>query len=390
MKVLLFMTQFYQLGGAERLTVELAEELNKRGIQADILSMYTDERLAGVGEAKKNLIQRGIFNIYFLGMKIHPPLISLIPAIIKLRFLIKENEYEIVETSSISPTVIATWATFLGKTRHVCGLHQVFRRDRENSWRHFFWRLSVRCNRRIRYYAISNYVNEAWRYYSNTSTRHIRTIYNAIQEQNFNALQDRHGVRRELEINNDGRIVLYVGRLVKYKGCDVLLDAVSKIMHQNNLYLLFVGKLDIDIPGSVEMLNKMKKQINLEQLGDRVKFLGYRKDITRLMASADVLAHPTEMEGFGLTLVEALAVGLPVVSSNVEGIPEILADTHSIMVSPNDPDALGEAIMKTLKRTPCEAKHAIEKGRKRADCFRERKRVDELVNLFDDVLSGRL
>ena len=77
------------------------------------------------------------------------------------------------------------------------------------------------------------------------------------------------------------------------------------------------------------------------------------------------------------------------VASNVEGIPEVLADTGSIMVEPNDPHALREAVLKTLNRTSDEAIRALEKGRKRAEYFRIGKRVDALVNLFDNVRSGR-
>ncbi len=67
MKVLIFMTQFYQLSGAERLAVELTEELNKRCIHADILSMYTED-LPDVAEAKQDLLNRGIPNVGFLGV----------------------------------------------------------------------------------------------------------------------------------------------------------------------------------------------------------------------------------------------------------------------------------------------------------------------------------
>ena len=129
MKVLIFMTQFYQLGGAERLAVELAEKLNERGIHADILSMYTDD-LPGVVEAKEDLLHKGIPAVHFLGMRIHPSIASMIPAVLKLRWLIYEQGYDVVETSLVSPTVIASWATWVTRVRHVVGLHQVFRGDR--------------------------------------------------------------------------------------------------------------------------------------------------------------------------------------------------------------------------------------------------------------------
>ncbi len=387
MKVLIFMTQFYQLSGAERLAVELAEELNKRGIHADILSMYT-ENLPGVAEAKQDLLNRGIPNVHFLSMKIHPSIVSLLPAILRLRRLIREEGYDIIETSMVSPTVLAAWATRREKARHVAGLHQVFRRDRENSKQHKFWRFSVRCNPCISYYAISDYARDSWIRYSGTPPERTRTIYNAIPDDCFNVTPDRQGVRAELGIPEDNRIALYVGRLAKYKGCDTLLDALGPILRQNDLYLLYAGVPDPMVQGSTEMIEQMKDQIQSKGWEERVRFLWYRKDIPRLLASSDLLTHPTRMEGFGLTLVEALAVGLPIVASNVEGIPEVLAGTDSMMTAPDDPQALREAVLRTLNRSPDVTTLAIQEGKRRAEVFRAGRRLEDLISLFQDVQEG--
>jgi glycosyltransferase involved in cell wall biosynthesis len=388
MRVLIFMTQFYQLGGAERLDVELAEELNKRGIRADILSMYGED-LPGVAQAKEVLLRKGIPVAHFLGMQVHPRIASMVPAILKLRRLIREQGYDIVETSMISPTVLASWAALGMWARHVAGLHQVFRRDRENGLTHKFWRFSVRCNRHIRYYAISDDVAEQWIRYSRISPRHVRRIYNAIPNDCFDAVPDRSDVRRELGIPTDARLIIYVGRLAAYKGIDTLLDALGPVLEENRLFLLYAGCPDLSIAGTREVLRHMEQRIAGEHWGHRVRFLGFRNDVPRLMASSDLLVHPTRIEGFGLVLAEAMAAGLPVVASNVEGIPEVLAGTASLMVRPDDPSALREAVLKTLNRTPDEAARAIEKGRRRAEDFRISKRMDAMIDLFEDVLQRR-
>jgi glycosyltransferase involved in cell wall biosynthesis len=100
------------------------------------------------------------------------------------------------------------------------------------------------------------------------------------------------------------------------------------------------------------------------------------------MASADVLVHPTRHEGFGLVLAEALATGLPVVASNVGGIPEVVAGTDSILVPPDDVAALQEAVQRVLNRTSEEAEAARQKGRARAEFFRTERRTDELLAYF--------
>ena len=390
MKVLVFMTQFFQLSGAERLAVELAEDLNKKGVHADILSMYTDD-LPGVAEAKKGLLKKGIPVVHFLGMKIHPSVVCLVPAILKLRKLLREEAYIIIETSMVLPSMIASLATWGTNTRQVAGLHQVFRRDRDNSMNYKFWRVILRCNQRIRYYAISDYVLERWLSYSGVSPRYVRRIYNAIHDDFFSSTPDSLGVCEELNIqkNNNTRLVIYVGRLAAYKGIDIVLDALCPLLEQEGVFLLFVGLPDLSVKGTSEMIQQMEQQVIQMDLKNRVKFLGYRKDISRLMASADVLVHPTHIEGFGLSLVEAMATGLPVVASDVEGIPEVLAGTDSLMVPPGDPKALRGAVLTTMNRSRKEAHMALEKGRVRSQCFRTSVRTDLMIKLFDDVLLGK-
>ncbi len=388
MKVLVFMARIHNQYGAERLGVELAEELNKRGIHADILSMYTED-MPGVAEAKQDLLHRGIPNVYFLGMKIHPPLTSLIPAIWRLRRLIREQEYDVIETSMESPTVLAAWATRGTSTRHVEGLHSPFVKERYNSYKHLFWRISVRMNRRVRFYAISDYAARHWVAYSKTSANRTVTILNAIPNDCFEVMPDRDGVREELEVSLDSRIALFVGRMLMRKGIDTLLDALGPILRDQDLHLLYVGGWDQPpegfFPNEDGLLDRMRRQVDQEGLADKVHFLGRREDVPRLMASSDILVHPARIEGFGLVLAEAMAAGLPVVASTVDGIPEVLAGSDSVMVPPDNAMAFREAVLKTLNRSPDEACEAIEKGRRRAEEFRMSKRIDAMVQLFEDA-----
>ena len=87
----------------------------------------------------------------------------------------------------------------------------------------------------------------------------------------------------------------------------------------------------------------------------RVRFLGDRSDVKALMSSADILLHPSEREGFGLVLVEALALGVPIVTTNAEAIPEILKGSRSRMVDAGDVDSFQRAVAEILKSSESEA-----------------------------------
>lgn len=386
MKILIFMTQFYQLGGAEKLAVELAEELNARNIDTDILSIYSNN-ISGTKEQIDRLHKKGIRNINSLGLCVHPSIFSLLSSILKLRKLLKTQNYDIIETSSMIPTLVASWATLGTHVKHIAGLHQVFRKDRENSFKHKLWQISTMLNKHVNYYAISDYVASKWISYSHVPSERVFKVYNAIANKFFEAEADKDTVHREFNIPENGIIAIYVGRLAAYKGIDTILEALSPVLKHQNIFLLYVGLPDYDVAGTKEMISRMKNKISLEKLESNVKIIGFREDIPRLMAAADVLVHPTKIEGFGLTLVEAMAVGLPVVASNVEAIPEILTGTDSLMVTPNNPEALLEAVLSTLKRTPINKKMAIDKGKNRAKDFSINRRASEMINLFQTLFQ---
>ena len=96
-----------------------------------------------------------------------------------------------------------------------------------------------------------------------------------------------------------------------------------------------------------------------------------------------------ESSGLSLNWLKRKQRDCRFVASNVQGIPEVFEGTDSIMVQPDDPKALREAVMKTLHHKPGEKTQAIGKGLKRTEDFRIGKQTDAMINHFEDVLLGR-
>lgn len=387
MKILVLMTQFHQLNGAERLGVELAEALNQRdGFQADIASIYSGDS-EEVREAERLLKARGISCFHYVGLNVHPRPWPFIKGILRLRRLLKTGQYDIVETSQITPTVIACWASLGLRTRHIAGIHDVHDRTRYNAGRHKIWRLSVRLGHVARFYAISEFARQQWVVYSRTRPEKTEVVSNGIPDACFEVSADRVLVREELAAPRDSRIALFVGRMLKRKGIDTILDALGPILHDQNLRLVFIGEWGYPaegfFPGEDTLRETMERRIASEGWTDRVHFLGRRNDVSRIMAASDVLVHPARIEGFGLVLAEALATGLPVVASNVQGIPEVLAGTSSVLVAPDDSEAVRAAVLDVLSRPEAVAVEAERRGRARAEAFRAGNRIDALVALFE-------
>lgn len=393
MKILMLMDVFHTLNGAERLSVQLAEGLNRRpGYRADIASMYTAD-MGGHREAMAQLRERGIQTFHFLGLKVHPDPISFIAAILRLRRILKEGDYDVVETYTVTPAIAASWATRGLRTRLVGGLHHAYERPEHNALRHKVWRFSVRSNRRVRFYAISEFVRRCWADYSATEPAFTRTVFNAIPDEFFHAAPARDNVRSEFEIPAESRIALFVGSIVSYKGIDVALEALGPILEDANLFLIFVGAWTKpsggDFAGEEGYFQSLKDRIEAMGWGARIRFAGRRHDVPRLMASSDVLIHPARVEGFGLILAEAMAAGLPVVATNVQGIPEVLDGTAALMTPPDAPDAFRAAVLETLDRDAREKARCIALGRERAELYRMERRIDGMITLFEDIVAGR-
>jgi len=391
MKVLVFTTQFYQFGGAERLAVELAEELNKHGIHADILSMYTED-LPGVAEAKAALLQEGIPAVHFLCMKAHPSITRVVQAMWKLRRLIREHRYDIIETSMASPAVIAAWATLAMPTRLLAGLHAMYTRETWQGLNAWLWRLTMRLNRRVQFYAISNMVGKSLQQFARVSENRVRTVYNAINPQFFCVNRPSQVLAKELGLENETRFALCVGRLVQAKGIETLLIGLGPILKERNLHLVYIGSErppeNIFPDDESNLLQRMRTMIAENGWDTHVHFLGQRSDVAELMAGADILVHPTWFEGFGLVLIEAMATGLPVIATNVDAIPEIVEGTGAILVRPRDPEALRRGVESVLDLSPDVRQNIVQVGQKHAGNFLLARRVDRLTEMLYNLSMG--
>lgn len=146
-----------------------------------------------------------------------------------------------------------------------------------------------------------------------------------------------------LHIDENELNILYVGKLEEYKGISYLIRAIGEISNKNkNIRLTIVGKGKKRI--FQELCRKLGvKAIFLEDIPE--------KELPIIYSSADVFVLPTvTTEGFGIVILEAMACGVPVVATNVGGIPEIVEDgENGLLVPPKSSTALSNAIIYLLE-----------------------------------------
>ena len=135
---------------------------------------------------------------------------------------------------------------------------------------------------------------------------------------------EKREVRVRLGIPADAFVVIYTGRLVDYKGLPLLLRA-WQAAHAGfgNARLLLVGAGGMDIHNCEQQLRDF---VSDHALSDSVEFTGSVANVQAYLQASDVFVLPTEREAFGISLIEAMACGLPVIATDVGGIPDILRD----------------------------------------------------------------
>ena len=175
---------------------------------------------------------------------------------------------------------------------------------------------------------------------------------------------NRASVRAELNTPDDAVVILLASRLERLKGIHVLIEALGKLAGLPGWVAWIAG--GSQKPGEQDYFQELQHSAKQLGVADRIRFLGQRTDVAKLMASADIYCQPnTQPEGFGLTFIEALAAGLPVMTSNIGGGQETINATCGILTKPNDPESVAKAL-ETLIMNPSERQRLGEAGPGRA------------------------
>jgi glycosyltransferase involved in cell wall biosynthesis len=142
-------------------------------------------------------------------------------------------------------------------------------------------------------------------------------------------------LRKNLLLPETARIVIYTGRLVTYKGLPLLLEVWNDLKHiHKNLLLLILGTGGMDIYNCEGQLHDYVRQKSLE---NSVRFTGNVNNVSEYLRASDIFVFPTENEAFGVSLIEAMACALPVITTPVGGIKSIVTSgKNGLLVEPGN------------------------------------------------------
>jgi glycosyltransferase involved in cell wall biosynthesis len=184
-------------------------------------------------------------------------------------------------------------------------------------------------------------------------------------------------VRGQWGIAEDCVLIGCIARLIPSKGINYLIDAIPPLLKiKPNVMLLVAG----DGP----ILETLKNQARYLSLEDKVIFTGFVENAGDYLNAFDIFVLPSLMEGLGISIIEAMMAGKPVIASRTGGIPEIVRDeVTGSLVEPGNPNEIKEALLKLIQN-PELMKIYAENGRKHAmENFGIQKMLDETAEILD-------
>ena len=215
------------------------------------------------------------------------------------------------------------------------------------------------------------------------SEERVARIYNGIELDQFRLDLENSGLKEQLEINPDAILIGAIGRLVWQKGFEYFIRAIPEVLQVDpNTTFLLVG----DGPLRPHLESEARK-LNLH---DNLIFTGFRSDILELLSIIDILVIPSILEGFPMITLEAMAVGKPIVATNINGITEqILDSTEGILVPPKDPKALTTAILKLLHDKELSTRLGLAARTKVERCFSLDTMLSETEKVYLSLLNSQ-
>lgn len=382
-------------GGTGSYVYYLSNELMKRGNSAYIVTGYDES-----GDIKVNEQHR----IFFLKMLKMPIVKSFQFAASASRKLSKIRGQLPVDITHVNLPLVPSFAvpagfgkvlittvhsTWKGEAEAIKGEPYSRLNANEKFMVSFNWflrlfeeRMLERSNKII---AVSDFTRRELLQYYPVKADKIRVIHNGVDTDKFKPALDKRKAKAELGLSTADKAVLSVGRLYARKGLFTLIESATLVVRKfGNVKFIIAGK---------GLSNEMAKLVNYAvKLGvkENLVFTGYFPDkkLPRLYQAADIFAFSTFYENLPFAVLEALSTGLPVVTTRVGGIPEMIeSGRNGFLVEPFNSRELAEKILFYLEHPAEAAEMALSARRTIEERFDWRLIVKKVLDVYAEALS---
>jgi glycosyltransferase involved in cell wall biosynthesis len=233
--------------------------------------------------------------------------------------------------------------------------------------------------------AVSDFTRRELLQYYKVKQDKIRVIHNGVATRKFHPASDKRKAKQELGFSPDDIAILSVGRLYARKGLFTLIESMPDVVRRFPR-----AKFIISGRGQSDEMKKLVAHAQKLRVRDNIVFTGYYPDrkLPRLYQAADVFAFSTFYENLPFAVLEALSTGLPVVTTQVGGIPEIIKDgRNGFLVQPFNSCELSDKILYFLEHPSATSEMAFLARKTILERFDWRLIVKKVLKVYDEALS---
>jgi len=295
-----------------------------------------------------------------------------------LREFLRKEKISLVHSHLYHANYFGRLAAFRERIPAVCTIHNTYASPKVH--RRLINRWLARKTARI--IAVSVPVRDDILRYDGVDPSKVIVIPNGVDPDSFDIPLTRVEARERLGIPADHFLIGTVGRLEEQKGLQYLVDAVRILREGGRKAFLLVA-------GSGREEARLREQATRGGVEDAVFFLGTRTDVPELYRAMDVFALSSLWEGGPITLLEAMASGLPVVATPVGFVPEVVREgVNGFLVPARDPVTLAKALWR-VHEDPAMAESAGREGKGTVrERYTHRHLAEKVMTVYEEVLTG--
>src|ERR1700733_9037778 len=316
--------------GAERTLLELATFLRDQGWDSRIVVLEGN----GAGEMTRRAADNGIACQAF----VTSGRLGLLPMLRRLKAMLSQESRAVIHSHGYKPDILLAALGVPRRLPCLATCHSWYSTTVKLKALEYVDKWAVR--RFDHVVAVSDEIYRDLRASGMPDAR-VSRINNAISIPVLDT--DRNKIRAEWNVAPDEKLVVQIGRLAKSKRNALLLEAVAALPGDIAVRVVFVGDGE-----EREALGAYARELKID---GRVIFAGYRRNAPAIMAAADVLAITSNQEGLPIVILEAMAVGCPIIATAVGAIPQVLNGESAWIIPVDDDAGLMQALREALSDT---------------------------------------
>lgn len=361
-----------KLSGVQKVSLEIMRGLPDEEYEKWILFSESTEK-GNIEECIKQFELAGVRVILSSNLRREIGLKDL-PAMLEIYQLCRKEKFDIVHTHSTKPGIIGRIGAYFGRvpmivhTVHGLAFHDFIKFP---TWQ-FYWICemfsSLFCDKII---LVNQFYSKYFAWFKNK----ILTIYNGMDFLYLPLLNN------PKELASNSIKILYIGRLDTQKDPITLLNAMDIVVRKH-------PQVTLTIVGDGEKYDECSAFIKAKHLENNIALEGWQTDVSKYYSTYDIFAMSSIYESFGLIFLEAGYYKLPVIATNVEGIPEVVKDGETGLLSnPKDPEALAKNMIRLIENPDLRVSMG-ERGYERVIThFSSQRMVSQYKQIYDSLSS---